>query len=47
VIDDDDRRWIVGALDQVIADTHDVPGSVWDLGKTLAGHAIRARRTRV
>jgi ornithine--oxo-acid transaminase len=44
VIGEDDRRWIRAACDEVIADTHKVPGSIWDLGKTLAAHAIKARR---
>ena len=41
---DEDRRWLANSLDEVIADCHKVPGSIWDLGKTLAGHAIRARK---
>ncbi|HTO68878.1 MAG TPA: aspartate aminotransferase family protein [Myxococcota bacterium] len=44
VISEDDRRWIRESCDEVIADTHKVPGSIWDLGKTLAGHALKARR---
>ena len=28
---------------EVVADAHRVPGAVWDLGKTLAAHALRAR----
>jgi ornithine--oxo-acid transaminase len=43
VIDESDRRAIVAAVDNVIADCHRVPGTVWDLGKTLAGHAIKAK----
>ena len=42
VIDARDKDRIVAALDDVIADCHRVPGSVWDLGKTLAGHALNA-----
>ena len=45
VISEDDRRWIRDACDEVIADTHKVPGSIWDLGKTLAGHALKARKS--
>ncbi len=45
VIGDDDRRWIVEAMDDVLADCHQVPGAIWDLGKTLAGHAIKARKS--
>lgn len=36
-----DRDTIVNAFDKTIADTHQVPGSIWDLGKTLAGHALK------
>ena len=46
VIGEDDRRWIVEAVDAAVADTHRFPGAIWDLGRTLAGHAIQARRTR-
>jgi len=42
VIDARDKDRIVAALDDVIADCHRVPGSVWELGKTLAGHALNA-----
>ncbi len=45
VIDDDDRRWIVSAMDDVLADCHQVPGAIWDLGKTLAGHALKTRQS--
>lgn len=43
VIGDDDRDWILSALDDVIADCHKVPGAIWDLGKTLAGHAMKSK----
>ncbi len=43
VINDEDRAWIVRAMDDVIADCHKVPGSIYTLGKTLAGHALKAR----
>ena len=43
IIDDADARWITGSVEQVIAEAHEVPGSIWDLGKTLAGHALRNR----
>ncbi|WP_031432945.1 aspartate aminotransferase family protein [Methylomarinum vadi] len=39
-----DRDWIVNSFDQAIADTHQVPGSIWDLGKTLAGHAMKNKK---
>ncbi|MGH8548103.1 MAG: aspartate aminotransferase family protein [Methylococcales bacterium] len=41
VITEKDRDRIVQSFDNVIADCHKVPGSIWDLGKTLAGHAIK------
>ncbi|MCI0666803.1 MAG: aspartate aminotransferase family protein [Methylococcaceae bacterium] len=41
VITEKDRDLIIRSFDQVIADCHKVPGSIWDLGKTLAGHAIK------
>ena len=43
VINDRDRDWILSALDEVIADCHKVPGAIWDLGKTLTGHALKAK----
>ncbi|HLL26652.1 MAG TPA: aspartate aminotransferase family protein [Xanthobacteraceae bacterium] len=42
VISDEDCDWILQAFDSVIADSHRVPGAIWSLGKTLAGHAMRA-----
>jgi ornithine--oxo-acid transaminase len=44
VISDADCDWILEAFDAVIADSHRVPGAIWSLGKTLAGHAMRASR---
>jgi ornithine--oxo-acid transaminase len=43
IIDDEDRRWIVDAVTDVIAEAHRVPGAIWDFGKTLAGMAVRMR----
>jgi len=43
VIQDRDVTHIVTAFDATIADCHKVPGSVWELGKTLAGHALKTR----
>jgi ornithine--oxo-acid transaminase len=43
VINQDDRRWIVEAVSDVVADAHRVPGAVWDFGKTLATQAIRMK----
>ena len=42
-INDADCDWIESAFEDVIADAHKVPGAVWTLGKTLAGHAMKAR----
>jgi len=38
-----DEDWIVSAFDDVIADCHQVPGSVWELGTTLARHALKSK----
>jgi ornithine--oxo-acid transaminase len=46
VITDDDCDWIERSFDDVIADTHRVPGAVWSLGRTLAEHALKARTDR-
>ncbi len=45
-INQDDRSWIVGAVEDVIAEAHRVPGAVWDLGKSLARQAVRAKTGR-
>jgi ornithine--oxo-acid transaminase len=39
----DDRAWIRRGFEQVVADSHRVPGAVWDLGRTLASHSLKAR----
>ncbi|MGR9086334.1 MAG: aspartate aminotransferase family protein [Gammaproteobacteria bacterium] len=39
-----DRDTIVSAFDQTIADTHQIPGSIWDLGKNLASHALKGKK---
>jgi ornithine--oxo-acid transaminase len=39
-----DRDWIVNSFDQTIAETHKIPGSIWDLGKNLASHAIKNKK---
>jgi ornithine--oxo-acid transaminase len=39
----EDCDWIINSFDTVIAASHRVPGAVWSLGKTLVGHALRAR----
>jgi ornithine--oxo-acid transaminase len=38
-----DEDWIVSAFDEVIAECHRVPSSIWDLATTLAGHALKSR----
>jgi ornithine--oxo-acid transaminase len=43
IISDADCEWIERSFETVIADAHRVPGAVWSLGKTLVGHAIKAR----
>ena len=39
-----DRDTIISAFDTTIADTHQVPGSIWDLGKNLASHALKSKK---
>jgi ornithine--oxo-acid transaminase len=39
-----DRDHIVTAFDQVIAETHQIPGSIWELGKNLASHAMKNKK---
>lgn len=36
-----DHDTIINAFDKTIADTHKMGGAIWDLGKTLAGHALK------
>jgi ornithine--oxo-acid transaminase len=40
-----DRDHNVSAFDKAIADTHQIPGSIWDLGKNLAGHALKSKKS--
>jgi ornithine--oxo-acid transaminase len=42
-IGQEDREWIVSACKQTIADAHQVGGAVWDLGKQLAGAALKMK----
>lgn len=35
---------IVSAFDKTIADTHKIGGSIWDLGKNLASHALKNKK---
>ncbi len=39
----DDRVWIKDGFEQVVADSHRVPGAIWDLGRTLASHSLKGR----
>ncbi|NOT84205.1 MAG: aspartate aminotransferase family protein [Methylococcaceae bacterium] len=39
-----DHDYIVSSFDKVIADTHQIPGSIWDLGKNLASHALKNKK---
>jgi ornithine--oxo-acid transaminase len=39
-----DQEWIISAFDKTIADCHQVPGSIWDLGKNLASHALKSKK---
>jgi ornithine--oxo-acid transaminase len=39
-----DRNNIVNSFDKAIADTHQIPGSIWDLGKNLASHALKNKK---
>jgi ornithine--oxo-acid transaminase len=34
---------IIDACTKAIADTHQIPGSIWELGKNLASHALKAK----
>jgi ornithine--oxo-acid transaminase len=43
VIDESDCDWIVKAFDDVVADSHYLPGAVWSLGKTLYSNTRRAQ----
>ena len=43
IITDDDCDWIEHSFNQVIADSHQVPGAIWSLGRTLAAQARKAR----
>lgn len=39
-----DHDYIVNSFDKAIADTHQIPGSIWELGKNLAGHALKGKK---
>lgn len=42
VIDEADASWIADAFEDVVGESHAL-GAVWDLGRTLAGHALKNR----
>jgi ornithine--oxo-acid transaminase len=42
-LSESDEHWIVEAFEDVIAECHKVPSSIWDLAATLAGNAWRSR----
>ncbi len=39
-----DRDHIINSFDKAIADTHQPFGSIWVLGKNLAGHALKGKK---
>jgi ornithine--oxo-acid transaminase len=39
-----DQEWILRSVDQTIADTHQISGAIWSLGKNLAGHALKNKK---
>jgi ornithine--oxo-acid transaminase len=42
VVNDADAEWIERAFEDVVRESHAL-GAVWDLGRTLAGHALKSR----
>jgi ornithine--oxo-acid transaminase len=40
-----DRTWIFEAFEKVVAESHRVPGAIWDLGRTLATHSLARRNS--
>jgi ornithine--oxo-acid transaminase len=45
VISDEDIRYFVGALDDVLGDCHKLPGPMWDLGANLVKAALANQRS--
>ncbi|MBS0532068.1 MAG: aminobacteriohopanetriol synthase HpnO [Proteobacteria bacterium] len=41
IVNDEDCKWIETSFDSVIAASHQVPGAIWSLGKTLVDNAVR------
>ncbi len=46
LLSSDDCTWIETAFDQVIGESHRVPGAIWSLGKTLIENAMAAKRAQ-
>jgi ornithine--oxo-acid transaminase len=46
VISEQDCDWIERSFNEVIADSHRVPGAIWSFGMTLAKHARRAHAAK-
>ena len=44
VVTEEDCRWIHRGFEATIAACHQVPGAIWDLGASLAGHALARRK---
>jgi ornithine--oxo-acid transaminase len=42
-LNDSDCDWVERSFEQVIAESHKVPGAIWSLGKTLAENALKMR----
>jgi ornithine--oxo-acid transaminase len=42
-LNQEDRAWIRDGFESVVADSHRVPGAIWDLGRTLASHSLKGR----
>jgi ornithine--oxo-acid transaminase len=40
-----DQDWIINSIDKTIADTHQVSGAIWSLGKNLASHALKNKKS--
>jgi ornithine--oxo-acid transaminase len=40
-VTEDDCKWIETSFESVIAASHQVPGAIWSLGKTLVDNAVR------
>jgi ornithine--oxo-acid transaminase len=45
-IGDTDRGWMVNAIGEVLGETENIGGAIWELGKSLASVAIRTKAGR-